>query len=288
MNSKSKSAAESATLAIPLEGALLRKNTGEIYQVTGHCELEGSQDTLLLFQSLDPRLQDGIRAVSLNQLNSSGPGEGPPLFRAVPAADTQALRQFWDKHFAGDLSRLQGLIARYEEPWRYLHTPRYAYRLFEAAQALALPLTKEEGLAVLLSRISVLPGAPDEVQLRQAQIVAKSLCTVLSGAKVRWDWVWRALDPLTKGPVRDLLNAHLAFDALEFCVNEELAWLESRALFAGATPRKDYDTLRLTQFIAKTGQGALFSNLPETWERKARVNIEGLRQAWRQRYAAGS
>lgn len=266
-------------------GALLRKPGGAVYYVCGSCLQESTGEPMVLYKALDSTEGPHLRASLVSALLEPCSDTASPLFTSLAAPDSGPLRQFWKAHFEGDFTTLDVILQRYAEPWRLLHTPRHLYRIFELARSVAQPLSREEGLALLFHRISLIPGASLEVQSNHALLIAKSLAPTLPGPKINWEKVSGLWDPKVTGQVHDLLLAPVSYDLVEFCINEELGWLESRAMFPGTFGRKDYETARLTELIRLASQGPLYTKLPDFYEKRARVNVEGLRQAWRQKYA---
>jgi hypothetical protein len=86
--------------------------------------------------------------------------------------------------------------------------------------------------------------------------------------------------------VQDLSRSFLGADAIPFCASEELIWLENRHMLNQTDPRKDFDTRRLKYLLALAEKGPLFSEVFQDLEANARGNLEGLRQAWVQKYSA--
>lgn len=263
-------------------GSILRTSAGGLYSVVGQCHNEFTGAGMVLYRALAepsaPLLVTGIEAI-----HPTGTDE-PAVFNMVPAPDESALRNFWNQSFPETPHSIDTLLSHYAEPWRFLHTKRYVQRLFVLAKNLSLPLTKEDGLALALHKVAVVPGASEQTQLEQSVLVGKCLVASTGDSSVAWGLVIRHWDPKHKSVIRDLLLSHLAADPLEFCVTEELCWLEHRSLYRGADGRKEYDTQRLKDLIALIGNGAMYSSLGDSFEKRARVNIEGLRQAWRKKY----
>jgi hypothetical protein len=270
------------TLELPI-GSILRTPRGDLYSVVGECHNPTTKATMVLYRSIeDPT--GALLVTGSEDIRPIGSAE-PALFNMVLAPDDSALKSFWKQWFPEAPRVLEAVLAQYSAPWRYFHTERFLRRLFVLAKNLNLPLTKEDGLALALFRVAAVPGASEQVQLEQSVMVGKSLMAESRDLGIAWGLVIRHWDPKHKSVIRDLLLSHLAADPLEFCVTEELNWLENRTVYRGADGRKDYDTQRLKELIALIGNGAIYSSLGDSFEKRARVNIEGLRQAWRQKYA---
>lgn len=255
-------------------GALLRADTGAVYELTGEC-LDGADNgPLVLYRALAPHAQ--VLACPRALVG--------PKFSLIPAADPAPLKKFWYAYFGGpDILSL--ILSKYAEPWRVATTQRYVYRLFEVAQANAMPVDLECGLVLLLQKVVHTPGASRESQAEHSWLVARSLAPLLGAVPIDWERVRVLWDAPAGASVTDLLRSPLAFEPLEFCVNEELLWEEARPLFPGLQGRKGYETQRLKHLLELAARGPAFSKERSQWERSARTNIEGLRQAWQQKYA---
>jgi predicted metal-dependent HD superfamily phosphohydrolase len=87
--------------------------------------------------------------------------------------------------------------------------------------------------------------------------------------------------------VQDLDLSSLAGSPLEFCVTNELVWLENRHLLDAEDRRRDFDTRRLAFLLKLAESGPLFrSRALAHLEDAARENLEELRQTWMQRYGS--
>jgi hypothetical protein len=262
-------------------GALLRSESGQVYKCTSICLHGLTFMPMVMYQRVGHDKQELTCAAS-EMLDT--PIAGQPRFSAIAPADPLPLKKFWFEH-GGEPETLSLILTKYSEPWRFALTARYLYRLFEAAQSAQVDLDLETGLALLFRHIAMTPGATPEAQAEQAWLAVKSLSASFKKAPVDWDRLCELGAPGAFGVVSDLLRSPLAFEPLEFCVHEELLWEEARPLHSGVDARKAYDTQRLQALLELAGKGPLFSKAQEGWERKARTNLEGLRQAWLKKYS---
>lgn len=266
------------------EGTLLRSTTGEIYEVANMLEHAGQQELYYLLKDLDPERAAQLKTLSHAEVIDA-PDAGGIKFHIAKGPDKGALQQFWKKHFNTHMYLLAEVLSELDAPWRRVYTSRTIYQLFETAQALAQPLTKEEGVALIFGNFGFFPGSAPESLTSTSLFMAEKWVQSRADLKINWSKVASYLKPDFKGQVADLLKAELAADSVAFCVGEELRWFEARPLHPGADGKKAYETARLKSLITMAGEGNIFSRLPDSYEKKARVNIEGLRMAWLKRYS---
>lgn len=283
--------APSTSEDLPVPGKLYRHYKGGLYRVERLCTIEASQEQGVLYLALDPaaRRELWMRPVS----DFSGPvrGGGMPRFSALRTPDVQALRQFLPAEVLSDAT-LNSVLACYDEPWRYFHSRRHVLEMFEKAQTLGTALSVEQALAVLFHDLVYVPGAPEGQNERQSVLLMQAFKSQVCHPTLDWSLVARIIEdtvahaPTTEASkaVLDLDIANLGDDAVHFCASDEMVWLENRHLLEAADARKDFDTRRLRFLLALANRGPLYHGEASVLEESARTNLEGLRQAWVQKY----
>lgn len=285
-------ALDAAYAALPCPGAWFRHYKGGIYEVTGNGILEATMEPVLVYRSVDPAEQHKTWVRSASAFFSSVRAGGAARFQALRAApDLPAVPQGMACH-ATYTALVQELFSAYAHPWRVYHGSRVLAEQLRAAQDAQVTWTPERYLAFLFSGLEHIPGAGKDIQKSRTQYVLHAMRMRWPAAVDNWAEVSELTDEvLSEKPQSEagvLLRAvkllPLADDALHFCVWEELLWYENRHLLSSDNPRKDFDTRRLRYLLAQAEQGTLY---PAGWEAKeeaARTNLEGLRQAWVQKY----
>lgn len=264
-------------------GALLRATNGELFEVSSQLEHLSQKDLFYLLRPLDPERSDVRLTISHEELAEQG--NGVAGYSVVKGPDKGPLQQFWKKHFASNVGLLSELLEEYDAPWRRVHTSSSLFQLFDTAQSLSQPLTKEEGLALIFRNFGYFPSSLGDTTAPVSLFMAEKWVEARSSLRINWSKVGAYLKPDFKGQVTDLLRAELAADSVNFCVAEELRWYEARPQHPGPDGKKSYDTARLKALVLLASNGNIFSRLPDSYEKRARINIEGLRMAWVSKYS---
>lgn len=275
---------------LPEIGSLYRHYKGGLYRVMGHCTVESSAEPGVLYSAVDPLARQDQWMRPLSDFAGSVRGGNLPRFSKLHAPEQAALREYLPDALL-PASTLSAILQCMEQPWRFYHGQRKLFRMFEVAKDRGLSLTLEQSLALLFMDIVHIPGSKDGLNESQSAAVALSFKNRVQAAP---DWTKvagiiqdTASSTATVSESRLVLDLDLSplGDApLEFCANDELAWLENRHLLQEADPRREFDTRRLRYLIGLAGQGPLFKDALVDLEERARTNIEGLRQAWVQKY----
>lgn len=276
---------------IPVPGNLYRHYKGGLYQVQGLCTIEASQEQGVLYQALDPNARQDVWMRPLSDFSGPTRVGGMPRFSSLRHSTLEPLRHYLAQDVLND-SALQSILSRYDEPWRFFHARRHILDMFEKAQELGMELSAEQSLAILFHDIVYVPGAPEGQNERQSILLMQAFKGQVQRADTDWALVARIIeDTITHTPtteaskaVLDLDIANLGDDPVHFCASDEMVWLENRHLLEAADARKDFDTRRLRFLLALANRGPLYHTSAPALEESARTNLEGLRQAWVQKY----
>lgn len=185
---------------------------------------------------------------------------------------------------------LTELLTMHDMQYRKYHRSWLVEWMLEQAQQLQLELSKTQLLALIFHNVIYVPGVSQN-ELICAQLFKKfvSEFTIkLTPAEEQHvvqllqDMGTRKSNTHESPLVLDLLMLPLAATGVELCAWEELIWLENKHLMDRENARKDFDTRRL-KYVLSLAKEKLFNQLTQ-FEPTARVNLEGLRQAWVKRY----
>ncbi len=278
---------------LPRVGQFVRHYKGGLYRVAGLCTIEASTEAGVLYQAVDPLARQDLWMRPVSDFSGIVRNTTLPRFVPLREPDSAALRRYLPESLIAD-SVLERVLSSYDEPWRFFHRRWHILDMFDRAAARDLALSAEQALAVLFHDLVYVPGAPEGQNERQSVLVMQSYKAFIGTAEIDWALVARIIeDTAAHGatvdasqPVLDLDIATLGDDPVHFCAADEMVWLESRHLLADQDARKDFDTRRLRFLLALAERGPLFSPAMAELEEKARTNLEGLRQAWVQKYGS--
>lgn len=185
---------------------------------------------------------------------------------------------------------LSELLAMHNMKYRKYHRTWLIEWVLQQAQTLELELTKSQLLALIFHNVIYVPGVGQN-ELICAQLFKKfaaDFTVKLSPAEeqhvvqILQDLGTKKVNTPESALMLDLLMLPLAATGVELCAWEELIWLENKHLMDRDNARKDFDTRRL-KYVLSLAKDKLFHQLTQ-YEPTARVNLEGLRQAWVKRY----
>lgn len=277
-------------IAVPdRQKPLYRHYKGGLYQVEGSCTVEASGEVGVLYRALDPSARQDLWMRPLSDFESVLES-GARRFAPIARANSQA---FYDA-FPADLvptAILEDILARYDAPGRYFHNSGHLFQQFALAKECGIALSREQAVALLFHDVAYLAGAPEGLNERISVQVFQEMAPrlgVLDADKVSRIIMETASHMATcpeSAEVQGLDLSSLAGAALDFCVSNELVWLENRHLLDAKDRRKDFDTRRLTFLLKLAEAGPLFTAPALSHlEAAALENLEGLRQAWVAQY----
>ncbi len=278
---------------MPVEGDFYRHYKGGLYRVKGLCTVEGTLEVGVLYQAVDPLARQDVWMRPLPDFQGPVRAGSVARFSRLRTPVEAALREYLGPEVL-PASVLESVLARYDEPWRYFHTRRRVYDLFEKAKAHNVVLSLEQALALLFLDAVYVPGAPEGQNERQSALLMQAFKSQVLAPAVNWGQVARIIEDsatrvpsseLSK-PILDLADSELGEDPVHFCAFDELVWLENRHLLDAEDARKDFDTRRLRFLLSQAERGPLYCDALVGLENAARNNLEGLRQAWVQKYSA--
>lgn len=275
---------------LPMVGRRYRHYKGALYRVEGLCTVEASQEAGVLYRAIDPRARQDLwlRPVS----DFFAPMQGATRFTEIREPGQEAMRRALPDDVVPP-AVLDQVLARYDEQGRFYHARWHVLDLFERAERAELPLGVEQAVAILFHDAVYLPGVPDGTNERLSAMLLRDMAPQLGAfdlelaCRIILDTAGHRASCPESAPVLDLDLATLADDPTQFCVTNELVWLENRHLLLDSPdPRRDFDTRRLKFLLNLAERGPLFqTTLLGDLETQARANLEGLRQAWVARYA---
>ena len=224
-----------------------------------------------------------LRVQPIEALDNS---HGGAWLTAVPQPTNQTFEEFLQTKVPELWGLKDTLLSYYRQSHRRQFNENYLFGLFNAAKIISFSLSVEEGIALIAHKLVWVPGSQANQLLQAGLTLMKVLCAGMS-TQINWGKVDALFTQEEPCALTDMLRSPLAADPLQFCVQEELAWLDNRTLY-GSTDAKAakqaYDTARLGELLTLAQDGPLFTAALGAWERKARINIEGLRQAWMKKY----
>lgn len=279
-----------SAVALPAPGALFRHYKGGLYRVTGHCTVEESGEAGVLYAALDPLARQDVWMRPLSDFAGQVRGGSLPRFAPLHSPSIDALKIYLPEDVVPPAT-LATLLSSFDQPWRFYHGEAKLLRMFEVARDRNLVLSLEQALALLFMDVVYVPGSKEGYNEQQSAAIAQSFKRRINATP---DWqkvVQIILD--TAGTTASMEESRLVLDLdscrlgdtpVEFCALDELIWLENRHLLQDADARREFDTRRLRYLIGLAGQGPLFKDALSDLEDRARTNIEGLRQAWIQKY----
>lgn len=269
---------------------LFRHYKGNLYQVKGTCTLEANGEPAVMYSPLDPHAEPKTW-VRAKQAFDEQVSPGTLRFAPVRTHSDEALKMYAGADVIAP-EALATVLHEYDQPWRFFHARTHIHALFQTAAEWGLDLTAEQVVALLLHDFVYIPGAPGGANERASAAAVAHFKRHLSREldiglvqSIIIDTVEHVPTSEASAAVLDLDLSSLAGPAVEFCADNELVWLEYRALISGDTPRKTFDTERLKFLLALTQREALFSSARKPLENVARQNIDGLRQAWLAKYS---
>jgi hypothetical protein len=281
-----------AAYPVLMPGHLVRHYKGGLYRIKHLGTNEENLEPVVFYKAVDPlAAQDGwVRTIS--NFFSPIAGQAITRFSLIPEAPRDVVRWGVPSFIISD-TLLGQVLDQQSSPWRFFHSAQRVYDSFAFAKNRKLTLTPEQALALLFQHIIFVPGVFEQNQQLSANVVS-SLRDQAGHDEVDWSKVTLFIRELGTGSVtspesqlvQDLSRSFLGADAIPFCASEELIWLENRHMLNQTDPRKDFDTRRLKYLLALAEKGPLFSEAFQDLEANARGNLEGLRQAWVQKYSA--
>lgn len=282
-----------SAFTLPEIGSRYRHHKGGLYEVKGLCTVEATLEPGVLYQTLDPlaRQDTWLRPVA-NFLGPVSAGGAISRFSALRSPSSAPLKEKLGEDVVA-AHALESVLAQYRAPWRFYHDTAKLYRMFELAKERQIPLSLEQSFALLMLYAVYYPGTPQGQNEKQS-IAMLHIVKPFVKVTVDWDLVSRIIEDSgnctptvsESKTVLDLDLSTLGDSPLEFCAADELLWLENRHLLDPQDARKDFDTRRLRYLLSLTAQGHLYRSALTDLEEVARTNIEGLRQAWVQKYQA--
>jgi predicted metal-dependent HD superfamily phosphohydrolase len=275
----------------PVVGRRYRHYKGGLYRVEGLCVVEATLEMGVLYRSMDPHARQDLwlRPVSDFLAAMEAGGErfseihepaADAMLRALPASLVPATVR-------------ERVLARYDEPGRFFHARWHVLDLFERAERAGIALSPEQAVAILFHDAVYVPGVPEGTNERLSAMLLRDAALQMGpfdlelSCRIIEDTATHQASCPESEAVLDLDLAVLAEAPLQFCVANELVWLENRHLLRdSAEPRRDFDTRRLKFLLNLVQQGPLFHTaLLGDLESVARENLEGLRQAWVAQYS---
>lgn len=278
---------------LPRVGQFVRHYKGGLYRVAGLCTIEATNEAGVLYQAVDPLARQDLWMRPVSDYAGIVRNSTLPRFVALRDPNPSALRRYLPEAVISD-SVLERVLSSYDEPWRFFHRRWHILDMFDRAAARDLALSVEQALAILFHDLVYVPGSPEGQNERQSVLVMQAYKAFIGTTETDWTTVARIIEDTAahnasveaSQPVLDLDIATLGDDPVHFCAADEMVWLESRHLLAEQDARKDFDTRRLRFLLALAERGPLFSQAMVDLEEKARTNLEGLRQAWVQKYGS--
>lgn len=277
------------SLDLPKKGQRFRHYKGSLYEVVGDCTIEATLEPGVLYQAVDPQ-QKGQLWMRPLSVFSGTTRAGQPRFSPLPSVNREAIKKYLPPSVITE-EHLEVVLKHYDSPWRFFHSREHIFNMFETALRLKVQLTLEQSLAVLFHDIVYIPGAPEGFNEKQSVLLLQAFKSCIA-TPVDWVTVEQIIDDTTallpscdlSKAVLDLDLGSLGEDPIVFCASDELVWLENRHLLEPVNARQDYDTRRLRFLLSLANRGPLFSGPLSSLEDSARSNLEGLRQAWVQKY----
>lgn len=272
----------------PRVGGLYRHYKGGLYRVQATCTVEATQELGVLYASIDPLVRQDLWMRPLSDFQADL--KGMPRFAEVPEPSADALgRALPPALIASNV--LDQVLARYDAAGRFFHARRCVYALFEQAEHLGVILSSEEALATLFRHTVLSCDCQQGVDARAAALLLRSMAPVLGEVDIDLACRLTELDEATKATpggtkLRDLNLVYLASEPVQFCVLNEMLWLERRHQVSEYdAPRQEFDTRQLKYLLNLANAGPLFEAAAFSGlEERARLNIEGLRQTWVKQY----
>ena len=276
----------------PSVGRRFRHYRGGLYRVEAICVIESTLEVGVLYRSLDPHARQDLwmRPVADFFAVLDGGGE---RFSGVHEPKADAMLRALPDSLVPEIVRNR-ILARYDEPGRHFHGRWHVLDLFERAEKAGIALTSEQAVAILFHDAVYVPGVSEGTNERLSVMLLRDAACQLGSFDL--EVACRIIDDTATHQatcpesevVLDLDLAVLAETPLQFCVANELVWLENRHLLRDSEdPRRDFDTRRLKFLLNLAEQGPLYhtSALGVNMEARARDNLEGLRQAWVSKYS---
>lgn len=276
----------------PSVGTRYRHYKGGLYRVEALCVIEATLEIGVLYRSLDIHARQDLwmRPVSDFFAKMDAGGE---RFTEIHEPLTAAMHRALPDTLVPSHVRKQ-VLARYDEPGRFFHGRWHVLDLYERAERAGVVLTPEQAVAILFHDAVYVPGVAEGTNERLSVMLLRDSAPLLGEFDL--EVACRIIDDTSSHQatcpeseiVLDLDLAVLAEAPLQFCVANELVWLENRHLLRDSEdPRKDFDTRRLKFLLNLAEQGPLYHTelLGDNLEAQARENLEGLRQAWVMKYS---
>lgn len=275
----------------PVAGRRYRHYKGGLYRVEGLCVIEATLELGVLYRSLDPHARQDLWLRPVSDFFAAMDAGGK-RFTEIQEPSADAMLRALPESLVPAAVR-ERVLARYDEPGRFFHARWHVLDLFERAERAGVMLSPEQAVAVLFHDAVYVPGVPEGTNerlsatlLRDAALQMGSFDADLSCRIIEDTASHRATCPESE-VVLDLDLAVLGEAPMQFCVANELVWLENRHLLRDSPePRRDFDTRRLKFLLNLVQEGPLFhTTLLGDLESVARENLEGLRQAWVAQYS---
>lgn len=275
----------------PRPGQLFRHYKGGLYRIVGNCTIEDTLECGVLYRAVDPQARQDTWMRPIREFSTQANIGSAERFSLIREADPSALRKFFPETLIS-AETLEKVLSSYDEPWRFFHSREHIHDMFSKALSRGINLTPEQSLAILFHDLVYVPGAAEGQNERQSTLLMQTYKQYIAGVDLDWELVATIIsDTATHTAtteaskvVLDLDISNLGESPTQFCAVDEMVWLESRHLLATENARQDFDTRRLRFLLALAEKGPLFSAAMADLEDGARVNLEGLRQAWIQKY----
>lgn len=275
--------------ALPVVGRCYRHYKGGLYRVEGLCTVEATQEVGVLYRAVDPKARQDLWLRPLSDFLA--PVGHSTRFVETAHTTPDAMHRALPETLVPASVR-ERVLARYDEPGRVYHARWHIEDLFMRAERAGVTLSPTQAVAVLFHDAVYVPGLPEGTNEKLSALALRDAASELGefdlelACRIIMDTVGHKATVPESALVLDLDLANLADTPLQFCVTNELVWLENRHLLLDAPePRRDFDTRRLKFLLHLADRGPLFqTELLADLEEKARANLEGLRQAWVQLY----
>lgn len=270
---------------LPVVGRCYRHYKGGLYRIEALCTVEATQEVGVLYRAVDPKARQDLWLRPLSDFLAPV-GSGTRFVETAHTTPDAMLRALPESLVPRALR--ERVLARYDEPGRVYHARWHIEDLFMRAERAGITLTPTQAVAVLFHDAVYVPGLPEGTNERLSVLTLRDAAKELGefdlelACQIIMDTVGHKATCAESALVLDLDLANLADAPLQFCVTNELVWLENRHLLLDAPePRRDFDTRRLKFLLHLADRGPLFqTEAMADLEEKARANLEGLRQAW--------
>lgn len=271
---------------LPTLGSIYRHLSGDLIRIEQvSINLDKENGLLVTFKNLDPLKNMYSSSCSLSTLNEIVNHQRIYQLIEKPSKEAFLLSTSFIPDFV-----LKQVLEMYSDFFRYYHSKYYLYDLFDKAQKQGIPLSKEQVCSILFHNVGFNPASSTTAQTTIACGIFdlyKHFLSDVDNALVH-AYITAMLSDQSEDEnatvLVDLKYAHLADESLMFSVYNELIWLETRHLLNSTDQRKDFDSRRLRYLIEKVQDSKKIYKVLLGLEDAAKINIEGMRKAWVQKY----